>query len=69
MLRLAVGLGARRGAQTVFLEVRESNSPALGLYQGAGFEVTGMRPDYYAQPREDALLLRRRVLPDGPFDP
>lgn len=58
LLRLALDLGARRGAREAFLEVRESNAAALALYQGAGFGLVGRRPDYYRVPREDALLLR-----------
>jgi [ribosomal protein S18]-alanine N-acetyltransferase len=42
----------------VHLEVRCSNSPALAFYYALGFEVSGRRPRYYADPIEDALLLR-----------
>ncbi|UCG75807.1 MAG: ribosomal protein S18-alanine N-acetyltransferase [Gemmatimonadota bacterium] len=49
---------AARGARAIFLEVRESNSVALRLYEGAGFRVVGTRPDYYASPREAALVMR-----------
>lgn len=48
------------GAQTLFLEVARSNSPALNLYLQAGFEQSGLRRAYYAKPdgtREDALVL------------
>jgi ribosomal-protein-alanine N-acetyltransferase len=45
----------------VMLEVRESNDAALGLYRSLGFVQTGRRPVYYADPQEDALLLRRPV--------
>ena len=39
------------------LEVRPSNSPALGLYSALGFREVGRRKNYYRQPTEDALLL------------
>ncbi|MEO8448791.1 MAG: ribosomal protein S18-alanine N-acetyltransferase [Gemmatimonadota bacterium] len=45
------------GIRKVFLEVRESNDPARGLYAGLGFRPVGMRPDYYRKPREHALVL------------
>lgn len=48
---------AARGAVRVFLEVRESNESARRLYAGQGFRVLGMRPDYYRDPREHALIL------------
>ena len=59
--------------QTIFLEVRASNTAALALYEAMGFETTGRRPAYYpakapAQVREDALLLRYtapRLAPRG----
>jgi ribosomal-protein-alanine N-acetyltransferase len=43
----------------VMLEVRESNAAARALYRSLGFIETGRRPGYYAEPQEDALLLRR----------
>lgn len=43
---------------TFFLEVRESNAPAIALYKSLGFEEIGRRVGYYPQPsgREDALI-------------
>lgn len=41
----------------ITLEVRESNSPARGLYSSLGFEVIGKRPKYYELPVEDALIM------------
>ena len=39
------------------LEVRESNAPAIGLYEKLGFQVVGRRKDYYREEHEDALLM------------
>lgn len=47
------------GADSVLLEVRASNIPAQGLYRALGFEPVGRRTGYYADPPEDALVLRR----------
>ena len=41
------------------LEVRASNEPAKALYSSLGFEQVGRRPNYYRNPREDALILRK----------
>lgn len=41
-----------------FLEVRPSNHRAIAFYQAHGFEVYGQRPDYYQNPKEDALLMK-----------
>lgn len=49
----------REGVGEVFLEVREGNSAAIALYQGQGFQVAGRRVNYYRQPVEAALVLRR----------
>jgi len=51
----------RCGVRTLYLEVRESNLAALGLYQGRGFEAVGRRRGYYRHPVEDALVLRREI--------
>ena len=39
------------------LEVRESNAPAIGLYEKLGFQVVGRRKNYYREEPEDALLM------------
>ena len=41
------------------LEVRASNDPAISLYHKLGFEQVGRRPNYYRNPKEDALILRK----------
>lgn len=41
------------------LEVRASNAPAIALYRKLGFIQVGKRPNYYRNPREDALILRK----------
>lgn len=48
-------------SQPIFLEVRLGNSRAQHLYQEFGFEVLGRRKDYYHNPTEDALIMRREV--------
>jgi ribosomal-protein-alanine N-acetyltransferase len=50
-----------RGVTRVFLEVRESNEPALRLYRSRAFGQVGRRPDYYEKPKEDALIMARRM--------
>ena len=49
------------GIASVLLEVRVSNAPAQALYDVLGFAPAGYRPGYYADPAEDALVLRRAV--------
>jgi ribosomal-protein-alanine N-acetyltransferase len=57
LLQAVLTEGQRSGARLAFLEVREGNVAAQGLYGRCGFEVTGRRRRYYNQPVEDALLM------------
>lgn len=52
---------AARGVREVFLEVRPSNATARRLYERFGFRMVGRRRNYYQEPVEDALVLRRPV--------
>ena len=58
-----LGLASSRGAQSVFLEVRESNGAARRLYSKMGFIEIGCRRSYYKDPEEDALLYEKIVTP------
>lgn len=45
----------------VFLEVRLSNTVARKFYEANGFVQTGIRPNYYSDPAEAALLLAKSL--------
>ena len=49
----------KSGVHSLTLEVRASNAPAISLYDQLGFMQVGRRPNYYSNPREDALILRK----------
>jgi [ribosomal protein S18]-alanine N-acetyltransferase len=49
----------QRGVREIFLEVRPSNTSARRLYERLGFTQVGRRRNYYQEPVEDALVLRR----------
>jgi len=51
----------KAGIAVIHLEVRESNAPAIALYEKYGFVRDGMRRGYYEKPREDALLMSRQT--------
>ena len=61
LLRHVLREGRRLGAQRATLEVRRSNHTALQLYETVGFATSGVRPRYYTQPTEDAVVLWRRL--------
>lgn len=52
---------AARGVREIFLEVRASNVVAATMYRRRGFSEVGVRKNYYDFPREDALVLRKRL--------
>lgn len=47
----------RRRATAAFLEVRSGNSTAQALYKKCGFKAIATRPNYYTDPREDAVVM------------
>ena len=46
-------------SEPIFLEVRASNQVAQALYRKFGFESLGIRKNYYHEPQEDAVIMRR----------
>ena len=48
-----------RGSHALMLEVRDSNEPAIALYEKLGFQQVGLRKNYYHNPKEHARILRK----------
>ena len=59
MLTALMAEGKSRGVTEFFLEVRESNTPARSLYTKLGFEEIGLRKNYYEEPKEHAVLMKK----------
>ncbi len=57
MLGTMRDLAAKNGVTAQTLEVRKSNSVAINLYRKCGFVVKGVRPHYYTDTDEDALIM------------
>lgn len=55
------GLKAQ-GSRYLTLEVRASNEGARALYAALGFQQVGLRKNYYKNPKEDGLILRKEWL-------
>jgi ribosomal-protein-alanine N-acetyltransferase len=49
--------GRHRRCTLATLEVRRSNEAAIGLYRSLGFRSVGVRPNYYVDEKEDALVM------------
>ena len=50
---------AKIGSRCLTLEVRASNETAISVYRKLDFQEVGRRKNYYRNPREDALILRK----------
>ena len=61
LLYEGLALCVEMGAATAYLDVRQSNTAAIALYEKMGFEKTGKRAKYYSAPCEDALLYRKKL--------
>ncbi len=62
LLRLLLAEARGLGCVRATLEVRPSNKAALALYTSEGFEAVAVRPRYYSDDDEDALILWKRSL-------
>ncbi len=51
--------------ESIFLEVRESNSAAIALYRKNGFEQVSIRKRFYSAPDENALIMRKDLNKEG----
>lgn len=67
LLARALELAREREARIVTLEVRVSNLPAQRLYEKYGFRRVGMRPRYYTDTGEDAIIMTTPPLDDPAY--
>jgi [ribosomal protein S18]-alanine N-acetyltransferase len=67
LLVALIDLALVRGAKEATLEVRPSNIAAKRLYEKYGFKVVGVRPCYYSDNNEDALIMTTDTLDGRPM--
>ena len=58
LCRAVMDWSRKEGAAAIALEVRAGSAGALRLYGGLGYVAVGRRPHYYAEPVEDAIVMR-----------
>ena len=61
MMTVLMEEAKKLGMAVLYLEVRESNQPARGLYKSLGFEENGIRKNFYEQPVENAVLMSKTL--------
>ena len=59
LLEELLAIARRNGARHTLLEVAADNVPAQALYDSYGFDVIGLRKNYYQASGTDALVMRR----------
>lgn len=59
MLQALIDVTSQEGIEKYTLEVRASNQAAIRLYEGLGFKAEGIRPGYYEDNGEDAVIMWR----------
>jgi [ribosomal protein S18]-alanine N-acetyltransferase len=62
LMRTGLDMACKRGCQQSYLEVRRGNEPAIRLYLKLGYQVDGVRPGYYQDNHEDAILMSLKPL-------
>ena len=61
MMTVLIEEAKKLGMAILYLEVRESNTPAITLYRSLGFEENGIRKNFYEQPAEHAVLMSKTL--------
>ena len=64
LLRKSIRVANQKDMKTAILDVRQTNRPAIALYRKHGFHPVGIRPNYYTDTREDALVMKRNLKED-----
>jgi ribosomal-protein-alanine N-acetyltransferase len=67
MLIAAIELTLMNERELVSLECRVSNDVAIALYDKYGFQRLGIRPHYYSDNREDAVIMTAERIDQAPY--
>lgn len=61
LLQCTFEYASNEGINKIFLEVRQSNLPAIALYEKNDFITLGIRKNYYSNPKEDAIIMQKNI--------
>ncbi len=61
LVEALIDYGIKNDMSFISLEVRESNNPAISLYEKHGFSRVGKRKNFYDAPKEDAVIMTRVI--------
>ena len=61
LIKHVIDLSKNRGCESITLEVKVTNKPALKLYKNNNFEIVSIRKKYYAKGTIDAYLMSRKL--------
>jgi ribosomal-protein-alanine N-acetyltransferase len=64
LLEKSIRVAIQKDVKTAILDVRQTNRPAIELYRKHGFHPVGIRPNYYTDTREDALVMKKNLKED-----
>ena len=62
LLRKTCHICKEKGIERLLLDVREGNENARRFYQAFGFEVDGLRKNFYDNPKEHAVLMSMSIV-------
>lgn len=62
MMRYIFEKSEKSGIKKIMLEVRESNLPAIKLYEKYNMKKDGVRKNYYREPLENAILMSADIV-------
>jgi len=66
LLSFILKVASEMGLTLIVLEVRPTNTPAISLYEKFGFERLAIRKNYYRNPVEDCLVMRKDITGSEP---
>ena len=64
LMEKAIDGAKERKCEFITLEVRESNIPAISLYEKLHFEKCGRRKNFYSNPTEDGIIYTLKLITD-----